>query len=130
VGQATEQFFAALPKRAPAVLRGPTGGTLQVDLTTGNRTEHWYVELAPGSARVSREQRPAEATFTVGAELFEELADGRESALAAVFRNEATLSGNVLLFLLFRRFFPDPPGTRDPREVAREVAREQAGRSG
>jgi hypothetical protein len=37
-----------------------------------------------------------------------------------VLRNESTFSGNVVLFLAFRRFLPNPPGTRDPREVARE----------
>ncbi|MFE9693033.1 SCP2 sterol-binding domain-containing protein [Micromonospora sp. NPDC005806] len=126
MGEAIEKFFASLPAHAPAVLRGPTSGTLQVDLTEGNRTEHWYVELAPGTARVSRERRAADATFTVGAKLFEELTTGRAAAMAAVFRNEATFSGNVLLFLLFRRFFPDPPGTRDPRQIARE----HVGRSG
>ncbi|MGR6322386.1 SCP2 sterol-binding domain-containing protein [Micromonospora soli] len=120
MGGAIEEFFASLPVRAPAVLRGPASGTLQVDLTEGNRTEHWYVRLAPGSVQVTRERCPADATFTVSAKLFEELADGREAGVAAVFRNEATFSGNVLLFLLFRRFFPDPPGTRDPREIARE----------
>ena len=37
-----------------------------------------------------------------------------------MLRNESTFSGNVVLFLAFRRFFPNPPGTRDPREAARE----------
>lgn len=120
MGEATEQFFASLPARAPAVLCGATSGTLQVDLTDGNRTEHWFVHLTPGTARVSRERCSADATFTVSSELFDEMATGREAAVAAVFRNDATFSGNVLLFLLFRRFFPDPPGTRDPREIARE----------
>ncbi len=120
VGEAIEQFFGSVPARAPAVLRGPTSGTLRIDLTDGNRTEHWYVHLAPGTARVSREQCAADATFTVSRELFEELATGREAGVAAVFRNEATFSGNVVLFLVFRRFLPDPPGTRDPRETARE----------
>jgi hypothetical protein len=27
-----------------------------------------------------------------------------------------------VLFLAFRRFFPNPPGTRDPRETARRTA--------
>ncbi|NES15673.1 MULTISPECIES: SCP2 sterol-binding domain-containing protein [Micromonospora] len=127
MGEAIERFFAALPARAPAVLRGPTSGLLQIDLTCGNRTEHWYVELAPGTVRVSQEQaRPADAVFTVSSELFEELVTGREAGMAAVLRNEATFSGNVVLFLLFRRFFPDPPGTRDPRETARR----HVGRSG
>ncbi|MGW5670664.1 SCP2 sterol-binding domain-containing protein [Micromonospora sp. NPDC003776] len=121
MGEAIERFFASLPARAPAVLRGPTTGLLQIDLTSGNRTEHWYVELGPGTARVGREQeRPADATFTVSGKLFEELTAGREAGMAALFRNEATFSGNVGLFLLLRRFFPDPPGTRDPRQTARE----------
>lgn len=127
MGEAIERFFASLPASAPAVLRGPTSGLLQIDLTSGNQTEHWYVELALGTARVAREQeRPPDATFTVSAELFEELTSGREAGMAAVLRNEATFSGNVLLFLIFRRFFPDPPGTRDPRGTARA----HAGRSG
>ncbi|MFG2055533.1 SCP2 sterol-binding domain-containing protein [Micromonospora sp. NPDC048930] len=120
MGEAIERFFASLPARAPVVLPGPTRGILQIDLTSDNRTEHWYLEMGPGTVRVGREQRPADAIFTVSAELFEELATGREAGMAAVLRNEATFSGNVVLFLVFRRFFPDPPGTRDPRETARE----------
>ncbi|MFE9954756.1 SCP2 sterol-binding domain-containing protein [Micromonospora sp. NPDC005299] len=123
MGEATERFFASLPARAPAVLRGPTRGRLQLDLTTGNRTQHWFLELSPGAIRVSREQLPADAVFTVSADLFEELVTGQEAAMAAVLRNEATFSGNVVLFLVFRRFFPDPPGVRDPRETAREHVR-------
>ncbi|MFC0030886.1 SCP2 sterol-binding domain-containing protein [Micromonospora chaiyaphumensis] len=123
MGEAIEQFFASLPARAPAVLRSPIRGHLQLDLTTENRTEHWYLELAPGTVRVTREQLPADAVFTVSADLFEELITGREQGMAAVLRNEATFSGNVVLFLVFRRFFPDPPGVRDPRETAREHVR-------
>ncbi|MGY0007366.1 SCP2 sterol-binding domain-containing protein [Micromonospora sp. I033] len=123
MGEATERFFASLPARAPAVLRGPIRGRLQLDLTTGNRTEHWYLEMAPGVVRVSREQLPADAVFTVSADLFERLVTGREAGMAVVLRNEATFSGNVVLFLVFRRFFPDPPGVRDPRETAREHVR-------
>ncbi|KAB1911495.1 SCP2 sterol-binding domain-containing protein [Micromonospora sp. AMSO31t] len=126
MGEATEQFFASLPARAPAVLRGPTRGRLQLDLTTGNRTEHWFLEIAPGSVQVTREQLPADAVFTVSADLFEELVTGQEAGMAAVLRNEATFSGNVVLFLVFRRFFPGPPGVRDPRETAREHVRRSA----
>ncbi|MEU4478324.1 SCP2 sterol-binding domain-containing protein [Micromonospora sp. NPDC023966] len=123
MGEAAERFFASLPARAPAVLRGPTRGRIQLDLTTENRTEHWYLELAPGTVRVSREQLPADAVFTVSADLFEDLVTGRQAGMAAVLRNEATFSGNVVLFLVFRRFFPGPPGVRDPRETAREHVR-------
>ncbi|WP_446217143.1 SCP2 sterol-binding domain-containing protein [Micromonospora sp. IBHARD004] len=120
MGEATEQFFASLPARAPAVLRTPISGTLQIDLTTENRTDHWLVEMKPGSARVSHARGPADAVWSSSPDLFERLVTGRASSLAAVLRNESTYSGNVILFLAFRRFFPAAPGTRDPREIARE----------
>ncbi|MGC4890318.1 SCP2 sterol-binding domain-containing protein [Micromonospora sp. DT227] len=124
MSEAIERFFASLPARAPAVLRSPIGGTLRIDLADGNRTEHWYVTLAPGSARVRRqEDRPPDAVLTVRTELFERLITGREAGLAVVLRNEATFSGHVVLFLALRRFLPDPPGVRDPRETAREHVR-------
>ncbi|WBB74240.1 SCP2 sterol-binding domain-containing protein [Micromonospora sp. WMMD1128] len=125
MSEAIEQFFASLPARAPAVLRSPIGGTLQIDLTDGNRTEHWYVTMAPGSARVSRhEERPPDAVLTAGTQLFEGLVTGREAGMAAVLRNEATFGGQVVLFLALRRFLPDPPGVRDPRDAAREHVRQ------
>ncbi|GAA4570461.1 hypothetical protein GCM10023176_29110 [Micromonospora coerulea] len=126
MGEAIEQFFASLPARAPAVLRGPTTGAIQLDLTTGNRTDHWLVEMRPGAVRVTHGRGPADAIWNSSADLFERLVTGRAAAMAAVLRNESTYSGNVVLFLDFRRFFPDPPGTRDPRDTARE----RLGRSG
>ncbi|MET7833002.1 SCP2 sterol-binding domain-containing protein [Micromonospora sediminicola] len=124
MSEATERFFASLPARAASVLRSPIAGTLQIDLTDGNRTGHWFVTLAPGSAQVTRqEQRPPDAVLTVSTRLFEKLVTGEEAGMAAVLRNEATFSGKVALFLVFRRFLPDRPGVRDPRETAREHAR-------
>ncbi|MFC4146483.1 SCP2 sterol-binding domain-containing protein [Micromonospora mangrovi] len=120
MGEAIEQFFAALPTSAQAVVRGPVSGTLQINLTTDNRTEHWLVELGPGSARVSRGPGEADATWYGSHDLFERLISGRDDGMAAMIRNESTFTGKVSLFLAFRRFFPAPPGTRDPRETARE----------
>lgn len=120
MGEATERFFDTLPARASTVLREPVSGTLQINLTTDGRTEHWYVVLHPGSARVSRERRAADAVWQSSVDLFDRLVTGEAQGIAAMLRNETTLSGNVLLFLAFRRFFPDPPGTRDPRLTARE----------
>ncbi|SCG61980.1 SCP2 sterol-binding domain-containing protein [Micromonospora halophytica] len=121
--QAIEQFFASLPARAPAVLRAPVSGTLQIDLTTGNRTDHWLVELGPGEAAVTRARGPADAIWNSSAELFARLVTGHAQSLSAVLRNETTYSGNVMLLLVFRRFFPNRPGVRDPRKIAREQVR-------
>ncbi|SCF36356.1 SCP2 sterol-binding domain-containing protein [Micromonospora mirobrigensis] len=124
--EATERFFASLPSRAPVALRNSVllrpvlTGTLQIDLVEGPTTDHWRVAMAPGQAEVTRADGEADARWTSNPRLFDRLVTGETQALAAVLRNEATLSGNVLLWLMFRRFFPDPPGTRDPRQRARE----------
>lgn len=122
MGEATERFFEALPARAPEILRGLISGTLQIELVDGDRTDHWLVRMRPGAIEVSRERGPADAIWYSSENLFDRLVTGRAQGVAAVLRNESTFSGNVVLFLAFRRFFPTPPGTRDPRDVAREQA--------
>ncbi|MFI7021348.1 hypothetical protein ACIBMZ_01350 [Micromonospora sp. NPDC049900] len=121
--EATEQFFAALPARAPEVLRSPVAGTLRIDLSLDGRTEHWLVRMRPGAAEVSQGPDSADAVWYCGVHLFDRLVTGQAQSISAVFRNESTYTGDVVLFLAFRRFFPPPPGTRDPREVAREHVR-------
>ncbi|MEV4767275.1 SCP2 sterol-binding domain-containing protein [Micromonospora chokoriensis] len=121
--EAAERFFESLPARAPDVLGGLTDGTLQIDLGTDHQTEHWLVRMRPGSVQVSRERGPADAIWYSSAALFDRLVSGEAQSVAAVLRNESTFSGNVVLFLAFRRFFPNPPGTRDPRETARRSVR-------
>jgi hypothetical protein len=120
VSRATDEFFAALPARAPAVLRAPVTGTLQIDLVDDDHTDHWLVRISPGRAVVERGSGPADAVWSSSADLFERLVTGCAQGVAAVLRNESTFSGNVMLFLVFRQFFPTPPGVRDPRETARE----------
>ncbi|MDG4835406.1 SCP2 sterol-binding domain-containing protein [Micromonospora sp. WMMD967] len=119
--EATERFFESLPARAPDILGGLTDGTLQIDLGSDHQTEHWLVHMRPGSVQVSRERGPADAIWYSSAALFDRLISGEAQSVAAVLRNESTFSGNVVLFLAFRRFFPNPPGTRDPRETARRA---------
>ncbi|MET8039778.1 SCP2 sterol-binding domain-containing protein [Micromonospora sp. NPDC005215] len=120
--EATERFFEALPSRAPDILGGLADGTLQIDLGDDHQTEHWLVRMRPGSVQISRGRGPADAIWYSSADLFDRLIAGKAQAVAAVLRNESTFSGNVVLFLAFRRFFPDPPGTRDPRDRARRTA--------
>ncbi|BCJ59991.1 hypothetical protein [Micromonospora endophytica] len=123
MSEAIEQFFAAVPVRAPEVLHASPSGTLRIDLSDGHRTEHWLVRMWWGGAEVSRGSEGADAVWYCSFGLFERLITGRTQALAALFRNESTYAGSVILFLSFRRFFPAAPGTRDPREVAREQVR-------
>lgn len=120
MSQRIEQFFASVPARASTILRGPVVGAIQIDLTRGNETTHWFVRMKPCTAEVSRSRGPAEATWNSSEELFERLITGHTQAIAALLRNESTFTGNVVLFLAFRLFFPDQPGAHHPREVAGE----------
>lgn len=122
VSEAIEQFFESLPDRALETLRALRSGTIQIALSDGHRTDHWLVRMRPGAIEVSHARGPADAIWYSSEDLFERLVTGRAQGLAAVLRNESAASGDITLFLVFQRFFPDPPGTRDPREVAREEA--------
>nr|WP_240955448.1 SCP2 sterol-binding domain-containing protein [Micromonospora sp. HNM0581] len=112
-----------MPARAPEVLRSPATGTLRIDLSDGQRTEHWLIRIRPGVVEVDQGMEHSDATWYCSEDLFDRLIVGRVHAISALFRNDTAFSGDVVLFLAFRRFFPSPPGTRDPREVAREHAR-------
>ncbi|RKN39105.1 SCP2 sterol-binding domain-containing protein [Micromonospora endolithica] len=122
MSEAIERFFDSLPSRAPAVLRSTVAGTIQIDLATGDGTTHWLVRLQPGEAEVTRARGPADAIWHSSEDLFDRLVTGRAQAIAAMLRNESTFGGNVVLFLAFRRFFPSPPGARDPRDIVRAQA--------
>ena len=70
--------------------------------------------MRPGSVQVSRERGPADAIWYSSAALFDRLITGEAQGVAAVLRNESTFSGNVVLFLAFRRFFPTRPAPATP----------------
>lgn len=122
MSEAIEQFFAELPARAPTVLRGPVNGTLLLHIFDDGRTDHWLVRLRPGQAEVTHGPGPADAIWYGTRNLFERLVNGQAQGISAMLRGESNLIGNVLLYLAFRRFWGTRPGTRDPRDVAREQA--------
>ncbi|WP_089157535.1 SCP2 sterol-binding domain-containing protein [Micromonospora sp. NBS 11-29] len=113
-----ETFFNSLSLRAPAAMPGPMTGTLRVDLTDDGISEHWLVTFSGRLVKAAREMVDADAVWQLPREVFEQLASGRSNPIATVLRNETTFGGDVALFLAFRRFFPDMPGSHDPRLLA------------
>ncbi|MEV0001683.1 SCP2 sterol-binding domain-containing protein [Micromonospora sp. NPDC050980] len=111
------QFFSTLQARTPQGLRSPVDGVLRVDLYTGEHTDHWVVTLRSGRPVAAPGYAEADTVWRSDAELFERLVTGESQPVAALLRNDATLSGDVELFLAFRRFFPPSPRARDPRTV-------------
>ncbi|GAB3186186.1 hypothetical protein FHX75_16128 [Micromonospora palomenae] len=123
MGGAIEEFLLALESRGRSLLPPRIRGTMRIDLVDGGHTDHWYVNMSLADAVVvTREAKAAEAVLTTTHELFERLICGETPTTAALLRNEASFAGDARLILTFRRFFPSPSGTRDPREVARQQA--------
>lgn len=123
MSEAIEAFFDALEQRGRSMLPPRIRGTIRVDLVDHGHTDHWYADLTAADAVVvTRERKHADAVLTTSHGLFERLICGDTPTTAALLRNEASYAGDARLILAFRRFFPAPSGTRDPREVARRQA--------
>ncbi|MDG4789464.1 SCP2 sterol-binding domain-containing protein [Micromonospora sp. WMMD1102] len=130
----TAEFFARVEQHGPELLPTASRGTIRFDLQRDDGAEHWFVAINRGNVLVSHEEREADCVVATDRGLFDRLATGETQVLAAYNRNELTVRGSLALLLMFRRAFPSPPGTRDPRErirerfAARRVARERGQR--
>ncbi|GAA3749068.1 hypothetical protein GCM10022225_36660 [Plantactinospora mayteni] len=116
----TAEFFSRIEEHGPDLLPAKARGRLRFDLDRDGEVEHWFVAVNQGNVLVSREKREADCVVATEKELFDKLATGEAQVLAAYNRNDLTVRGNLPLLLVFRRAFPSPPGTRDPRERIRE----------
>jgi putative sterol carrier protein len=105
---ATTQFFEDLGHRDHDPQLENRHGTLRFDIATGKETDHWLVTIDKGDVTVSH--RGGEADAMVGAEktVFEAIASGKESPVAAVLRGTLHIEGNLRLLSLFRRLLPGP----------------------
>ncbi|WP_422773543.1 SCP2 sterol-binding domain-containing protein [Plantactinospora sp. WMMC1484] len=116
----TAEFFAGLEQSGPEILPTKARGTIRFDLGRDGGVEHWFVAINRGNVLVSHERRDADCVVGAEKALFDRFATGEAQVVAAYNRNELTVQGSLPLLLMFRRVFPPPPGTRDPRERIRE----------
>jgi|HigsolmetaAR206D_1030411.scaffolds.fasta_scaffold01253_5 SCP-2 sterol transfer family. len=119
MGSPTDEFFTGLEDRAPELLPTTARGTIRFDLDEDGHTGYWFVAINRGNVLVSRENREADCVVRTKKSLFDEFASGAAHILSAFNRNDVTVQGSLPLLLTFRRVFPSPPGTRDPRERVR-----------
>ncbi|ROT32432.1 SCP2 sterol-binding domain-containing protein [Micromonospora sp. HM5-17] len=119
MGSPTDEFFASLEERGPELLPTRARGTIRFDLVEDGRVGHWFVAINRGNVLVSHEKRAADCVVSTEKRLFDEFATGAAHLITAYNRNDVSVQGNLPLLLVFRRTFPSPPGTRDPRERVR-----------
>jgi hypothetical protein len=110
--EAIETFFAELSTRGSIPLLRDMKGTIRFDVTSEAGLKRWAVTLAKGEVTVSNRNVKADAVVKIDRALFNEIAEGRKNAMAAVMRGAMVVTGDVGLVLSFQRFFPGKLGSK------------------
>jgi putative sterol carrier protein len=108
----TTQFFEELRQRDHDPQLENRRGTLRFDVATGKETDHWLVTIDKGDITVSHRGGEADAMVSADKTVFEAIASGKASPVAAVLRGTLHIDGNLRLLSLFRRVLPAPPTVR------------------
>ena len=108
----TAEFFDGLAQRGHEPVLGNESGTMRFDIASGKKTETWFVTIDKGDLTVSRSGGAADSTLAASKALFDRLASGQASAVAAVLRGTLSIEGDWRLLVLFRRLLSGLPATR------------------
>jgi putative sterol carrier protein len=119
----TEEFFDELGRHGHERLLKKSSGSIRFDLAHDGRVDHWFVAIANGDVRVSREERGADMVIHAERAFFERLARGEAKPLSAWLRNDIVADGQFRFILLLERLFPPPPGAHHPRTLAGDRGR-------
>jgi len=119
----TAQFFEELGQRDHDLRLEHSRGTLRFDIATGKETDHWLVRIDKGDITVSHHGGEADAMVSADKSVFDAIASGRASAVAAVLRGTLRIDGDWRLLSLFRRLLPGPPTVKSRPAAARRRSR-------
>lgn len=111
----TAEFFDELGRHGTVFSLRKINGTVRFELVHDQQIDHWHLAIANGNLTVSRGRREADTIIHTEKAVFDRLALGETKPLPALLRNDLTVAGRLLLFLVLERLFPGPPGARDPR---------------
>ena len=109
---AVEAFFAEISTRGSVPLLRDLKGTIRFDVSSETGTKPWVVTLHKGDVTVSNRNLKADAVVSVDRTLFNEIAEGRKNAMAAVIRGAMVITGDIGIVLAFQRFFPGKFGSK------------------
>ncbi|MGO9456711.1 MAG: SCP2 sterol-binding domain-containing protein [Acidimicrobiales bacterium] len=110
--EAVEAFFADLSTRGSIPLLRDVKGTIRFDVSSETGVKRWAVTLQEGEVAVSNRNAKADAVVAVDRTLFNEIAEGRKNAMAAVIRGAMVITGDMRMVLAFQRFFPGSLGSK------------------
>jgi putative sterol carrier protein len=106
MADATTEFFQALEARGHEPALEKASGSVRFDLTDNGRKTRWLVEIDHGDISVSHRNAKADCVIRGKKSLFEDIANGKANAVAAVLRDELQIEGSPELIVLFQRLFP------------------------
>jgi putative sterol carrier protein len=115
----TTGFFEGLAALGHAPLLARSSGTVRFELTEGKRVEYWLVTVDKGDLTARRGAGDADTVVRTTRAFFDELAAGRQNAMAAMLRGAIRADGNLGLAVQLERLFPGPPATRVATERPR-----------
>jgi hypothetical protein len=105
----SEEFFEELARRGHEPMLARLRATLRWDIVDGGRTEYWLVGIDQGVVEVRRSDEPVgrpDCVISAERAVCDDVVSGRTSALAALLRGAATVTGDPELMVLAQRLFP------------------------
>ena len=111
----TREFFTGLAAKGHEPLLANASGTIRLDVLDPDGVEHWFVAVDKGDLSVSRRNRRADVVVRADRPLADDIACGRQNAMAAMLRGELVADGDLRLMLLFQRLFPGPDDAQGAR---------------
>jgi putative sterol carrier protein len=106
---ATERFFKSLADRGEEPLLRKATGSARFEIVDGKRTKRWLLTVDKGRLGVSRQAVASpDCVVRVNKTLFDQIASGKENAVAAVLRGDLALEGDWRLLVWIQRLFPGP----------------------
>lgn len=102
------EFFDGLNRRGHEPRLAKVHGTIRFDLQRDHRSEHWLLTITHGGLRVSREASPADCVVRADHPVFDRVVVGDIKPKPAWLRNDVTVEGYFLFYLLLEKLIPAP----------------------
>ena len=118
-GTETERILGEFARRGREPSLASRSGTVRIELAHGGKTRSWRVTLAKGEIAVARGAGKADTVIRADPDVFDQIAEGRVNAMAALLRGLVTVEGDAGLALSLERLLPGPPDRAIPPGVHR-----------
>jgi len=102
----TTSFLERFAASDARTVLGSARGSIRFDLRDGRRIEHRRVELRRDEVVVSESDAPADCVLRADRAVFDDIVEGRLSAMPALLRGLVDVEGDAELLVRFQRVFP------------------------